>query len=122
MNEEEPRSYDHLKEHQWKPGQSGHPGRKLGSKNRSTIARKWLDAKQTFINPITNETETLTQEDIITLSMIKEARAGNVQAQRALLDSAYGAPKQETEHTVHQQVDVKDMLASAFDDTPKIEE
>ena len=59
----------------WKKGQSGNPnGRPKGVKNRSTIARKWLEAKEMFRNPITGEDELLTQEDIATLAQILKAR------------------------------------------------
>lgn len=77
-------------------GQSGNPaGREKGAKTRATIARNWLEVAQTLKNPITNVTESMSQEDIMTLSLIKEAREGNVNAYKALMDSAYGAPKQE---------------------------
>ena len=77
-------------------GQSGNPaGREKGVKTRATVARNWLEVSQTLKNPITNLTESMSQEDIMTLSLIKEAREGNVNAYKALMDSAYGAPKQE---------------------------
>lgn len=76
-------------------------GRIQGSRNRSTIARKWLEAFEQVKNPITGEIDSLSQEDIITLAMIKKARKGDSQAYRALMDSGFGAPKQEikTEQT-----------------------
>lgn len=81
-------------------GQSGNPaGREKGVKTRATVARNWLAVAQTLKNPITNITESMSQEDIMTLSLIKEAREGNVNAYKALMDSAYGAPKQEVDHT-----------------------
>src|SRR6476620_9850014 len=70
-----------------------------GRPNRSTIARKWLEAGEKFKNPITGKEEHLTQEDIITLGQIKEARKGNTLAYKALMDSAHGAPKQEVDLT-----------------------
>lgn len=78
-------------------------GRPKGSKNRSTIARKWLEATQKIKNPITGETETLTQEDIMTLALIKKAREGDVQAYTKLLDSGYGLPQQSMSLTGDQQ-------------------
>ncbi len=81
-------------------GYSGNPkGKPKGTKNRSTIARLWLSTEQQYTNPINGETETLSQEDIVTLSQIKLAREGDTSAYKALLDSAYGAPKQEIEQT-----------------------
>lgn len=79
-------------------GQSGNPaGKKKGTKTRATIALNWLEVNQKIKNPITNETEAMSQEDIMTLSLIKKAREGDVQAYKALMDSAYGAPKQHIE-------------------------
>ncbi len=60
------------------------------TKHRSTVVRKWLEVGQQFENPITKELQFLDQEDIITLSMIKAAREGDVQAFKELMDSAYG--------------------------------
>ena len=79
----------------WKKGQSGNPkGRPKGSLNRSTIARKWLQTSSKILNPISGQEETLTQEDIGTLALIKKLRQGDVQAYKALLDSSYGQPKE----------------------------
>ena len=81
-------------------GQSGNPkGRPVGSKNRSTIAKKWLSVEQNQKNPLTNQDENMSQEDLITLALIKKARKGDVQAYQKLLDSAYGAPVQQIEQT-----------------------
>ena len=81
-------------------GQSGNPkGRPVGSKNRSTIAKKWLSVEQNQKNPLTNKDEDMSQEDLITLALIKKARKGDVQAYQKLLDSAYGAPVQQIEQT-----------------------
>ena len=81
--------------YEWKPGESGNPkGRPKGSLNRSTIARKWLQTKSKIFNPITNQEETLTQEDIATLALIKKVRSGDVHAYKAVMDSSYGQPKE----------------------------
>lgn len=75
----------------FKKGQSGNPkGRPKGSRNRSTVAREWLEVAQKFKNPITGKDETLEQQDIMTLALIKKAREGDVSAYRELMDSAYG--------------------------------
>jgi hypothetical protein len=88
----------------WKKGQSGNPkGRPKGSKNRSTIARKWLEVKEKFRNPITGEIEDLTQEDITTLAQILKARKGDTNAYKALEDSAYGSPTQQINQTITDQ-------------------
>ena len=83
---------------QFKKGESGNPnGRPKGSKNRSTIARQWLEVNQNLKNPITGENETMSQEDLMTLALIKKARDGDVNAYKALMDSGYGAPVQQIE-------------------------
>ena len=78
-------------------------GRPKGSKNRSTIARKWLEVNQSLKNPLTGENETMSQEDLMTLALIKKAREGDVTAYKALMDSGYGAPLQQVEQTILEQ-------------------
>jgi hypothetical protein len=89
-----------IEQHKFKKGESGNPnGRPKGSKNRSTIARRWLEVNQSLKNPITGENETMSQEDLMTLALIKKAREGDVNAYKALMDSGYGAPVQQIEQT-----------------------
>lgn len=84
----------------FKPGESGNPsGRPVGSRNRSTIARKWLELLGKHKNPLTEEETEITEEDLITLAQIKKAREGDTKAYQALMDSGYGAPKQPVEHS-----------------------
>ena len=81
-------------------GESGNPnGRPKGSKNRSTIARRWMEVNQSLKNPLTSETELMSQEDLMTLALIKKAREGDVAAYKALMDSGYGSPVQQIEQT-----------------------
>ena len=87
-----------IKKHEFNKGESGNPnGRPKGSKNRSTIARKWLEVNQSLKNPLTGEQETMSQEDMITLALIKKARDGDVSAYKELMNSGYGAPVQQIE-------------------------
>ena len=89
----------------WNKGESGNPaGRPKGSKNRSTIARQWLEVNQSLKNPLTGEQETMSQEDLMTLALIKKAREGDVNAYKALMDSGYGAPMQQIDQTVEQTI------------------
>lgn len=84
-----------IKKYEYKKGQSGNPkGRPKGARNRSTIARKWLEALENYTNPISGETEELTQEDIITLAQLRKARKGDSAGYRNMMDSAYGSPDQ----------------------------
>ena len=79
-------------------------GRPKGSKNRSTIARKWLETIQSAKNPITGEDEKLSQEDLMTLALLKKARNGDVSAYKQFMDSGYGMPTQQIEHTGEQPI------------------
>jgi hypothetical protein len=65
-------------------------GRPKGVRNRSTIVREWLEATESMKNPITGQSEKLTQYDIITLALIQKARKGDVQAFKELMDSSFG--------------------------------
>jgi len=79
------------KKNRFKKGQSGNPkGRPKGVLNRKTIIRKFLEAEEEVKNPINKEKEKLSQAEIMTLSMIKQARGGNVRAFELLFDSAFG--------------------------------
>jgi len=103
---------ENIKKHQFKKGQSGNPaGRIKGSKNRSTTCKKWLDIQITGRNPITGEEELISQEDVITLAIIKKGSKGDVSAYRALMDSAYGTAIQsieikEKERPIFKQLDI----------------
>jgi hypothetical protein len=89
----------------WEKGESGNPnGRPKGSKNRSTIARYWLDVNQKLKNPLTGEQETMSQEDLMTLALIKKAREGDVSAYKALMDSGYGSPVQQIDQSIEQSI------------------
>jgi hypothetical protein len=93
---------DNLKK--FEKGESGNPnGRPKGARNRSTIARQWLEVNQNLKNPLTGENETMSQEDLMTLALIKKARDGDVSAYKALMDSGYGAPLQQVEQTIIEQ-------------------
>ena len=93
-----------IEAHKFQKGESGNPnGRPKGAKNRSTIARYWLEVNQHLKNPLTGESETLSQEDLMTLALIKKAREGDVNAYKALMDSGYGAPIQQVEQTIIEQ-------------------
>ena len=88
---------------QFKPGQSGNPaGRKPGSKNRSTVAKQILDLavnlpshKLARLQQMLPElTANIDVEMAMTLALALRAIAGDVNAYKTLMDSAYGAPKQ----------------------------
>ena len=91
-------------------------GRNKGSKNRSTVARQWLETTQKAKNPITGEEQILSQEDLGTLAMVKKMREGDVSAYKQLMDSAYGAPIQQVEQTIVEQPIFPDVSADDFDE------
>jgi hypothetical protein len=106
----------------WDKGESGNPnGRPKGSKNRSTIARYWLEVNQKLKNPLTEKIEPMSQEDLMTLALIKKAREGDVSAYRSLMDSAYGAPVQVVEQT-NTNVDLTDLSTDEIKDLLKEDE
>jgi hypothetical protein len=77
--------------HLLEKGETANPyGRPKGSKNRSTILRKWLETKEKIKNPITGAEEQVTVEDAVILALIGKARKGDVAAIREILDSNYG--------------------------------
>jgi hypothetical protein len=114
-----PETPEHSK---FKKGQSGNPnGRPKGRKNRSTIARYWLEVNQNLKNPLTGTDEEMSQEDLMTLALIKKAREGDVSAYRALMDSGYGAPVQVVEQT-NTNVDLSGMTTDEIKDLLKEDE
>lgn len=76
-------------------------GRPKGSKNRSTIAKYWLSIEQDLKNPLSGNTEKMSQEDLMTLALIKKAREGDVNSYKALMDSTYGTPIQQIDNNTH---------------------
>lgn len=81
-------------EPRWKKGESGNPaGRPKGSKNRSTIVKEILSLLTKLDNPITGKEEWLTNEQHMTISILQKAIKGDVNAYKALMDSAYGTAK-----------------------------
>jgi hypothetical protein len=92
---------ENIEKHKMQKGTTLNPnGRPKGAKNRSTIARYWLEVNQSLKNPLTGVTETMSQEDLMTLALIKKAREGDVNAYKALMDSGYGAPVQQIENKI----------------------
>lgn len=76
----------------YQPGQSGNPkGRPKGALSRSTLARKYLDARLPGKkDPFGVSTEDLTIADMIMLALINKAQKGDINAIRELMDSGYG--------------------------------
>jgi len=99
-----------------KKGEVRNPkGKPKGTRNRSTIAREWLEVSQYITNPITGEKEKLEQQDIMTLGIIKKARDGDVNAYKALMDSAYGQPLQQIQQEVSKIDEIEIVIREADD-------
>lgn len=97
-----------------KKGEVRNPkGKPKGTRNRSTIAREWLEVTQFITNPITGEKEKLEQQDIMTLGIIKKARDGDVNAYKALMDSAYGQPLQQIQQEVSKIDEIEIVIREA---------
>jgi hypothetical protein len=82
-------------------------GRPAGVKNRATIAKKWLDVEIKAKNPLSGVEEMLSQEDLITLAQIRAARESDSQAYKVLMDSRYGAPRQDIEIEGKQTINIR---------------
>jgi len=89
-------------------GQSGNPEGKIpGTKNRSTIARNVLemsgllppDRMAKLKEKFPDVTDKMSVEEIMTIVMADNAINGDDKAYKAVMDSAYGAPKAEIDHT-----------------------
>ena len=87
----------------------GRPPKPVVKTTRKDIAdntKFWLSLMTLSSNPITKKKELLSQLDIITIKVINKAKAGNINAYTALMDRAYGKPKQYTEATINQRVTI----------------
>ena len=87
--------------HQFEKGESGNPaGRPVGSKNRSTLLRKWLEVPAKIINPETKEETIGTVEDRIIMALITKAAKGDVIAMKEIQDTIYGKIPQKIDATI----------------------
>lgn len=74
-----------------KKGEIRNPnGRGKGTKNRSTILRKWIEIHAKIKNPITGKEELGTVEDKVKLALITKALSGDVAAIKEIDDTLYG--------------------------------
>lgn len=105
---------ENIVEHQFKEGNTAGKGRPKGAKNRSTLLRKWLDARLKIKHPVSGKEVSVTLEDDVALSIITQARKGNVKAQALVLDSLYG----KLTNTLEAQVETK-VIVEYVDDGSK---
>lgn len=92
----------------FEPGKSGNPtGKKKGVLNRNTIARRVLAMIASLPEDKFDELKQIapkmpkkmTMEEVMTLVQVKKAIDGDNQSYKLLMDSGYGAPKQEIDMT-----------------------
>ena len=101
-----------------KKGEVRNPkGRPVGSRNRSTIAKQWIEMPHKGKNPITGEIERLEIQDFMTIIQIVKALKGDVNAYRELMDSAYG--KVESNVKLNANVNSSQMSREEFLDNLK---
>lgn len=91
-----------------RPGDINKEGRPKGSQNRATIAKKVLsmtintpkDILDAFKEDYPDLPLKITIEEAMTLAIAKKAlKKGDYLRYKSIMDSAYGAPKQEVEHS-----------------------
>ena len=74
-----------------KKGEVRNPkGKPVGTKNRSTLLKKWIEVNAKVKNPITKETESGTVEDMIVIALLNKAMQGDIQAIKEINDTLYG--------------------------------
>lgn len=84
-----------------KKGEVRNPkGKPKGTRDRRTIARHWLEAMQSGKNPISGQTEELSQADWVFLALLAKARKGDVPAIKELMDSGYGKIADKSDVTI----------------------
>jgi hypothetical protein len=78
--------------------QPANSGKKLGSKNRRTIALEWLTMRSNAVDPEGNNV-LLSQQDQIMIAMIERAKKGDTNAAYFVFDSAHGKVPQTVANT-----------------------
>lgn len=72
-------------------------GRPKGSKNRSTILKKWIELTTKLKNPITGAEELGIVEDKVALALLSKALKGDVAAIKEINDTLYGKLTEKSE-------------------------
>ncbi len=74
-------------------------GKPVGTKNRKTLLKKWLELNANILTPITGEKVDGTIEDAVYIALIKKALDGDVNAIKEISDTMYGKLKDSMEHS-----------------------
>jgi hypothetical protein len=89
-----------------KRGRPPKPIVKTTRKDLADNAKFWLSLATLRTNPITKKKEVLSQLDMMNIKMINKALSGNVNAYNAIVDRAFGKPKQYSEVDINQRVTI----------------
>lgn len=89
-----------------KRGRPPKPIVKTTRKDMADNAKFWLSLQTLATNPLTKKKELLSNLDRLNIKVMQKALAGNVNAYNALMDRAFGKPKQYTEATINQRVTI----------------
>lgn len=98
-----------------KRGRPPKPVVKTTRKDLADNAKFWLSLATLRTNPITKKKEVLSQLDMMNIKMINKALSGNVNAYNAIVDRAFGKPKQYSEVDINQRVNI---VAVSWADDP----
>lgn len=104
-----------------KKGEVRNPnGRPIGSPNRATVAKRILQLSAKRVIPAEikkmieceyQNLDTLTLEEVMTMVMVHKAIVDkDVTAYRAVMDSRYGAPRQETDNAHKGEITIKRII------------
>jgi len=105
MKKDETKKIPRNREDNLRPQKAGEPshnpnGRPKGSKNRSTLFKKWLETTTKSKNPISGEDEEMTVEDKMVLKVIGNVLTkGDIQSFKEAMDSMYGKHQEHIDHT-----------------------
>lgn len=115
-----------------KKGEVRNPnGRPAGSKNRATIARMILESAVHFPDELVEKVQQIfpefskktTGEIAATyMQLVKAVTDKDTLAYKTLMDSAYGAPKQEVEHSGDEQNPIKFTITKTYAAKPEPDE
>lgn len=89
-----------------KRGRPPKPVVKTTRKDMADNAKFWLSLQTLATNPLTKKKELLSNLDRLNIKVMQKALAGNINAYNALMDRAFGKPKQYTEATINQRVTI----------------
>lgn len=89
-----------------KRGRPPKPATKTTRKDMAENAKFWLSLATLRTNPFTKQKQLLSQLDILNIKMINKAKAGNVNAYNAIMDRAFGKPKQYSEVDINQRITI----------------